>query len=64
VKKARASPKLKHEHIYHKLKAIFLTGTHITRSIAVRNKKKKKKKRQKLNEKKQKQNVRKIKWKR
>jgi hypothetical protein len=44
VKKARASPKLKHEHIYHKLKAIFLTGTHITRSIAVRNKKKKKKK--------------------
>jgi len=61
VKKARASPKLKHEHIYHKLKAIFLTGTHITRSIAVRNKKKKKKKINKLNEKKKIKNLRKKK---
>jgi hypothetical protein len=47
VKKAWASPKLKQEHTCHKLTTIFLTETHITRSIAVRNKRK----RHKLNEK-------------
>jgi hypothetical protein len=53
VKKARASPKLKHEHTCQKLIAIFLTETHITRSIAVRNKRK----RHKWNEKQLKENV-------
>jgi len=38
--KAKASSKLKHEHTCHKLTAKFLTETHITRSIAVRNKRK------------------------
>jgi hypothetical protein len=40
VKKVRASPKLKYEHTCNKLITIFLTKTHITRLIAVRNKRK------------------------
>jgi (p)ppGpp synthase/HD superfamily hydrolase len=40
VKKAMTSPKLKHEHTYHKLTAKFLTETNIKRLIAVRNKNK------------------------
>jgi hypothetical protein len=40
VKKARASPKLKHEHTCHKLTTKFLTETNIKRLIAVRNKNK------------------------
>jgi hypothetical protein len=40
VKKVRAPPKLKHEFTCHKLTTIFLTEIDITRSIAVRNKRK------------------------
>jgi hypothetical protein len=40
VKKARASPKLKHEHTCHKLTAKFLTETNIKRLIVVKNKNK------------------------
>jgi hypothetical protein len=40
VKKARASPKLNHEHTCHKLTVKFLTETNIKRLIAVRNKNK------------------------
>jgi hypothetical protein len=40
VKKVRVSPKLKHGNTYHKLTTKFLTETHITRSIAIRNKRK------------------------
>jgi hypothetical protein len=40
VKKARASPKLKHEYTCHKLTANFLTETNIKKLITVRNKNK------------------------